>query len=360
MPRWFFVVLVFGVMQLLLWVFARSLRFLLRDRPRRLTLAVFLCGDGLLLAAMTRLVPALFIVHAWVMALLWLWFMVAVAAYPLYRLIKVFHPQRAALFFRAFLPTGFVALFAWGFFNANATVVRHYQITLPKAMVPLRVGVAADIHLGSHFFYGARELDRLAALMTQEEVDIILLPGDVINDNTAAFRAENMQAHLQALRAPLGVYATLGNHEFYGDVTENAQALRDSGVHLLRDETVVVADRLVLAGRDDDMHEDRPPLAALLDGVRRDLPIIVLDHRPGDIAANVQTAMDMQVSGHTHNGQIFPANFIADAVYRLAYGHEKIAGKDVFVSSGYGFWGVPLRLGSRSEILVIDLRGTDD
>ena len=195
--------------------------------------------------------------------------------------------------------------------------------------------------------------------MAQEKVDIILLPGDVINDNVRAFHAENMQPHLQALRAPLGVYATLGNHEFYGDAEENAQALRDSGVRLLRDEAVVVADRLVLVGRDDEMHANRPPLATLLDGVRRDLPIIVLDHRPSDISANVQTAMDMQVSGHAHRGQVFPANFIVQAMYRLAYGHENIEGKEVFVSSGYGFWGVPLRLGSRSEIFVIEVNGIE-
>jgi len=96
-----------------------------------------------------------------------------------------------------------------------------------------------------------------------------------------------------------------------------------------------------------------------LDGVRRDLPIIVLDHRPGDILAHVQTALDIQVSGHTHNGQIFPANFIVQAMYRLAYGHENIEGKEVFVSSGYGFWGVPLRLGSRSEIFVIEVNGIE-
>ena len=153
--------------------------------------------------------------------------------------------------------------------------------------------------------------------------------------------------------------ATLGNHEFYGDAEENAQALRDSGVRLLRDEAVVVADRLVLVGRDDEMHANRPPLATLLDGVRRDLPIIVLDHRPSDISANVQTAMDMQVSGHAHRGQVFPANFIVQAMYRLAYGHENIEGKEVFVSSGYGFWGVPLRLGSRSEIFVIEVNGIE-
>ena len=105
------------------------------------------------------------------------------------------------------------------------------------------------------------------------------------------------------------------------------------------------------------MHADRPSLAALLKDVRRDLPVLVLDHRPTEILANVQTTMDIQVSGHAHNGQVFPANFIVRALYRLHYGHEQIEGKEIFVSSGYGFWGVPLRLGSRSEVFVIDVAG---
>ena len=262
---------------------------------------------------------------------------------------------------RVFLPTAFGALFAWGFFNANSTVVRHYAVALDKPMAqPLRIGVATDVHLDSGFFFGARELDRLAAIFAAERVDMILLPGDIINDRPDAFYAEGMVPHLQALRAPLGVFGTLGNHEFYGDADENAQALRAGGVQVLRDAVAVVADQVVVVGRDDDMHADRPSLAALLKDVRRDLPVLVLDHRPTEILANVQTPMDIQVSGHAHNGQVFPANFIVRALYRLHYGHETIDGKEIFVSSGYGFWGVPLRLGSRSEVLVIDVTGRKD
>ena len=97
MPRWFFILFVFLVMQLLLWLFARSLRFLLGDRPRRhLTASIFVLADGLLLVTMTRLFPVLFIVQAWMIASLWLWFMVAAVAYPLYRIGRRFAPQRAA------------------------------------------------------------------------------------------------------------------------------------------------------------------------------------------------------------------------------------------------------------------------
>ena len=359
MPRWLFAVLVLAVLQLLLWVFARSLRFLAGEKRRPwLTAAVFVAGDGLTLAAFSRFVPGLFIAQAWLLALLWLWFLAAAAGFVLYRLGKPFAREKAATALRLFLPTAFAALFAWGFFNANSTVVRHYAVTLDKPMAqPLRLGVATDIHLDSGFFFGARELDRLAAIFAAEQVDIILLPGDIINDRADAFYDEGMLPHLQALRAPLGVFATLGNHEFYGDAAENARALRAAGVQLLRDEVAVAGERVVIAGRDDDTNSARPSLSALLKDVRRDLPILVLDHRPTEIVENVQTPMDIQLSGHTHNGQVFPANFIVRAMYRLAYGHARLNGKDVFVSSGFGFWGVPLRLGSRSEVLVIEVRG---
>ena len=362
MPRWLFAVLVLAVLQGLLWVLARSLRFLAGEKRRRwLTATVFVAGDGLSLLALSRLFPPLFIAQAWLLALLWLWFLAAVAGFVLYRCARPFAPEKAATALRVFLPTAFGALFAWGFFNANSTVVRHYAVALDKPMAqPLRIGVATDVHLDSGFFFGARELDRLAAIFAAERVDMILLPGDIINDRPDAFYAEGMVPHLQALRAPLGVFGTLGNHEFYGDADENAQALRAGGVQVLRDAVAVVADRVVVVGRDDDMHADRPPLAALLKDVRRDLPVLVLDHRPTEIVGNARTPMDIQVSGHAHNGQVFPANFIVRALYRLHYGHETIDGKEIFVSSGYGFWGVPLRLGSRSEVLVIDVTGRKD
>lgn len=85
--------------------------------------------------------------------------------------------------------------------------------------------------------------------------------------------------------------------------------------------------------------------------------LTILDHEPNEIEKNVQLPIDLQVSGHTHNGQIFPANFIVKFINRLGYGYERINNTDVIVSSGYGFWGVPFRLGSQAELWVIDLVG---
>ncbi len=90
--------------------------------------------------------------------------------------------------------------------------------------------------------------------------------------------------------------------------------------------------------------------------VNTDLPIILLDHRPTDIEKHASLPPDIQVSGHAHKGQIFPASLITKMMYRLDYGHEKIGNPHVFVTSGYGFWGIPMRLGSQSEVIIIDVK----
>ena len=88
--------------------------------------------------------------------------------------------------------------------------------------------------------------------------------------------------------------------------------------------------------------------------------MILLDHRPSDIDEHSQLPIDLQVSGHTHNGQVFPANFIVSAINRLGYGYEAIGQGHFVVSSGYGFWGIPFRLGSRSEVWLINVSGNAD
>ncbi len=129
---------------------------------------------------------------------------------------------------------------------------------------------------------GARQLDKLADIMQREKVDIILLPGDLMDDNVAAYRAENMQPHLEKLRAPLGVYATLGNHDFFGHEREIAEELTRAGIKVLANESLVV-DGAALVGRNDDLDTQRPSTAALLQGQNTDLPVLLLDHRPSQI-----------------------------------------------------------------------------
>ena len=167
-----------------------------------------------------------------------------------------------------------------------------------------------------------------------------------------------MGATMQRLvnTTPMGVYASLGNHDMYREEAAIVKQLKADGVKVLADETVNVDDKLWIIGRLDNHAFKRMETKDLMPSTL-DKPVILLDHEPNEVEKNVQLPIDLQLSGHTHNGQIFPANFIVHFANRLGYGHERINNTDVIVSSGYGFWGMPFRLGSQSEVWVIDLVG---
>lgn len=266
-----------------------------------------------------------------------------------------------ALGLRAFALLMFICLFIYALNSAYVPVVRKLTVNIDKPIQgQLRIALASDMHFG-HLF-GSKAIDRLRRLVIQSQADILLMPGDIMDDNTKAFNTYNMANNLSELctSLPYGVYATLGNHDLYGHEKPISHALRDAGVHLLNDEVhcLMYQDQPIwLVGRFDNHKRERVATTELLAQVDIDQPVILLDHRPSDIDAHSKLPIDLQVSGHTHNGQIFPANFIVNAINRLGYGYEVINNSHFVVSSGYGFWGIPFRLGSRSEIWLITLTG---
>ncbi|MEJ6070206.1 metallophosphoesterase, partial [Psychrobacter sp. 16-Bac2893] len=152
------------------------------------------------------------------------------------------------------------------------------------------------------------------------------------------------------------------NHDLYGHEQPISDSLRAAGVQLLNDEATHFSHQgevVWLMGRFDNHKRQRVATTELLAQVNSAEPVVLLDHRPSAIIEHSQLPIDLQVSGHTHNGQIFPANFIVRAINRLGYGYEAIGKGHFVVSSGYGFWGIPFRLGSRSEIWIVNLIGTD-
>ncbi|WP_394213241.1 metallophosphoesterase [Psychrobacter piscatorii] len=255
----------------------------------------------------------------------------------------------------------FIGLFSYALHSAYVPVVRKLSISINKPLAkPLRIAVASDLHLGRLF--GVAAIDRLNRLMIDSQSDMLLMPGDIMDDNTDAFNNYNMAKNLAELCAnlPYGVYATLGNHDLYGHEQPISQALVDAGVHLLNDDVLDIEHEgqpIWLVGRFDNHKRQRVATTDLLAKVYTSQPVILLDHRPSDIDEHSQLPIDLQVSGHTHNGQVFPANFIVSAINRLGYGYEAIGRGHFVVSSGYGFWGIPFRLGSRSEIWLITVSG---
>ncbi|MEG9303775.1 metallophosphoesterase [Psychrobacter celer] len=330
--------------------------------------AIFIITNGLLILSVKRvfansyrwisgwmLVMHFMLLTALLISLLYggYWLVASLLGAPLYE------SNMLSMGLRAIALMVFLGLFGFALYSAYVPVVRQLSITIDKPLAkPLRIAVASDLHLGQLF--GVAAIDRLNRLMIDSQADMLLMPGDIMDDNTDAFNNYNMAKNLAELCSslPYGVYATLGNHDLYGHEQPISQALVDAGVHLLNDDVFGIEHEgqpIWLVGRFDNHKRQRVATTDLLARVDTSQPVILLDHRPSDIAEHSQLPIDLQVSGHTHNGQIFPANFIVKAINRIGCGYEAIGKGHFIVSSGYGFWGIPFRLGSRSEIWMITL-----
>lgn len=332
--------------------------------------AVFSITNGLLLLSFSKLLTNSYRwMSAWmlVMHFMMLTALVTSLYYGGYLLLvsltttPIYSPETVDLGLRVLAGLIFIAMFIYSLYCAYVPVVRRLSITINKPLSSsLRIAMASDLHLGELF--GNKAIDKLHRLLEANKADMLLMPGDIMDDNIKAYTAHNMASRLKELcnSLPYGVYATLGNHDLYGHEQSISNALRSAGVQLLNDEVLSLdykGQPIWLVGRFDNHKRQRVETTDLLAKVNSAEPVILLDHRPSDIDDHSQLPIDLQVSGHTHDGQIFPANFIVRAINRLGYGYKAI-GKGYFVvSSGYGFWGIPFRLGSRAEIWLIDIVG---
>jgi len=160
---------------------------------------------------------------------------------------------------------------------------------------------------------------------------------------------------LQKLKAKYGVYAVVGNHEYFGNVNRATDFMKRSGIKVLRDTAVTIDDKFIVIGRDDLTNRHRKSLKTIISDINNNLPMILLDHQPANLAEAVENKMDIQISGHTHNGQIYPFSLLVSKFYELGYGYLKKGNTHFYVSSGLGLWGAPIRLGTQSEIVNIRL-----
>jgi uncharacterized protein len=251
----------------------------------------------------------------------------------------------------------FAVIFAYGLFNAYTPVIRSYHINVPKKngnRSNLRLAVASDMHFGR--LSGIAHARRLVELVKGIKPDLILLPGDIIDDEPEPFIQKNMGAILSELEAPLGVFGVLGNHEYYGDkIPEFIEEMNKIDIKILMDDVLMIDNSFLLVGRKDKTDAGRKTFTDLLSDIDHSFPIIAMDHQPSELQQAQENGVDILLSGHTHRGQMAPNHLITKKIYELDWGYLKKEQLHAFVSSGYGFWGPPLRIGSRSEILQIDV-----
>jgi len=255
-----------------------------------------------------------------------------------------------------------LVLFTAGSYNAWSPVVREYRLEVAKDagdLRELRILAASDLHLGH--IVGNRHLRRLVREAEKRKPDLILLAGDVIDDDIEPFIRNRMDGTIAGLKAPYGVYAVLGNHEYYGGrIEEWVRRAADAGIRVLRDETATIEGRFHIAGRKDKTAESagpdsRLPVDRLLQPLDPRLPILLMDHQPLALREAARAGADLVLSGHTHRGQFAPNHLLTRRLFELDWGYKRIGNTHALVSSGFGTWGPALRIASRCELLDITL-----
>lgn len=218
--------------------------------------------------------------------------------------------------------------------------------------------LVSDIHLGS--LTPKNRIQKMVNRINSLEPDVIVLAGDILDEDVGPVIHRDLGSAIKNLSAPLGVYGVTGNHEYIGGIKEAADYLTSHGIFLIRDSVIKINNSFYLAGRED-LNIDRfsgktrMSVKKLLEQAGDDLPVILLDHQPFNLEKAAGAGVDLQLSGHTHHGQLWPFNFITRAVYSISRGYGEVDGMKVYVSNGIGTWGPPLRLGNRPEIVLIKI-----
>ncbi|MBP2673958.1 MAG: metallophosphoesterase [Deltaproteobacteria bacterium] len=254
-----------------------------------------------------------------------------------------------------------LALSAYSIFEAGRIeVVRTRIVTdrLPPSVSRIRIAQISDLHLGLIHRNGkAREV---AGIVARERPDLFLSTGDLVDGQLD--HIDGLSEIFGEIPAPMGKYAVTGNHEYYAGLDRSIDFTRRAGFTVLRDRAVVAGNAVRIAGVDDPTqnrfgHPARPTEADVLGNRPDGRFTILLKHRPaidGDSAGK----FDLQLSGHTHHGQIFPFRLLTRLVYPLLGGdHPVPGGGTLHVSRGTGTWGPPMRFLAPPEITIIDLEG---
>ena len=271
----------------------------------------------------------------------------------------------------------------YGMHHARQTVVKEYDITIEKpasVITDLNIVLLGDLHLSVNSHLSM--IRKMTELVNAQNPDVVVIAGDVFTSSYDALQNPgDYSAVLRQMQAKYGVYAVYGNHDveetLFGGfpISPISEAFRskqmedffiDSGFTVLYDEMVTLGDTGVqLVGRVDgekagDGTALRQSPAEVLSGIDPEKPVIVLQHEPVEFSALKENGADLALCGHTHAGQFFPGNIIVPFFNENAYGYKLVSGLDTLVTSGIGYYGPPMRVGTDSEVTVVHLHFSGD
>ena len=259
------------------------------------------------------------------------------------------------------------AVLIYGFFHGKHLMIKSYivETTLPVIGEELRIALISDVHMGLTFDEPRlrEQMDRLRA----EKPDLLIIAGDLVDDRTSPAQMQAACAIVGSLETTYGTFFAYGNHDLANHgpkppytKAELDQALTEHGICILDDQSHVVAG-LTLIGRHDAAfmrQAQRASLEQLLSGVDRNMPILLIDHQPRERKAAAAAGVTLQLSGHTHAGQVWPMSWFAQ-LFAFAYGHRVVNGMHAIISSGMGNRGNVLRSGCTAEMVMIHLQNAN-
>ena len=304
-----------------------------------------------------------------------LYMVLALLAVDILKIFVWHQPLKEYGFAVAFLFTA--VLLIYGYANYRNPKVEEVTIDLSKdgssGRKEARIVAVSDVHLG--FATRKKHLQRYVKKINSLTPDIILIGGDLIDNSIKPVEQQQMQEELGMLQAPGGIFMVPGNHEYISAMAEVEAFLQKTPIVLLRDSVVMHPCGVAIAGRDDRSNRHRLPVEELLKGIEGTnsttpsdnsvnvnfaedfaCPVILLDHQPYEVAHKDSLGVDVQFSGHTHRGQVWPMSLLVDGMYEQSHGYRKWNNSHVIVSSGLSLWGPPFRIGTNSDLWVINLK----
>lgn len=258
-------------------------------------------------------------------------------------------------------------ILGYGYFHMRDVCRTEYAVSVEK---PLReegykIALITDLHYPTTM--EEHRLEKYCGQISKQKPDIVLLGGDIVDERTSRNDMEKAFSALGKISNQFGIYYVYGNHDkaLYANnppftPEQLEQAIKAQGIKTLCDETVDINGEILLTGRRDRSESSgRAGTAQLLRGKDKRKCLLLLDHQPAELKENAGAGIDLQLSGHTHGGQIWPVGLIIDVLGfgELNYGYKKIASSQFLVSSGIAGWGYPIRTGARSEYVIVNVKG---
>ena len=242
-----------------------------------------------------------------------------------------------------------------GYINYRNPRVEHITIETEKPIDGGRVRLVAvsDVHLGRGTTRS--DLARYVEMINSENPDIVVIVGDLIDNTILPVEKADMCCEFERVKARYGIYMAAGNHEYISGIEACRNYLNTTQINLLLDSVANPVNGVSIICRDDRQNLRRAKLDSLLAKSEAEGFRIVLDHQPNAIRESQKNSIDLHISGHTHRGQVFPLNLLTDYIFEQSYGYRKWGDMHAYVMTGISLWGPPFRIGTHSELLVVDI-----